>query len=265
MREITSTQNPKIKHILQLQKKSAVRKKHQAFVVEGKRELRLAVHNHYEIQSVLYDPQIIEENEIMVLMGENFSEDKLIKVSKNVYQKLAYRPSTEGVIAVASMKSHRFEDINLSKNPYLLVAEQVEKPGNIGAMLRTVDGANADAFVLVDPVVDIYNPNVIRSSLGTIFSNQIVLTNLDELQGFLSKNGIHLYCATLQNANKYFLKDYTKPTAIAVGAEDKGLSEAIREMGEPIYIPMLGQADSLNVSVSAAVLLYEVVRQRNPL
>jgi len=262
MLEITSTNNPKIKHILQLQKKSAVRNKYKEFVIEGKREILLAARNRYFIKTILFCPDYFSEEDLSKLITPNKLTANIIKVSKSVYNKIAYRKSTEGIMGIARTKEHRFEDIKLNNTPYILIAEQTEKPGNIGAMLRSVDGAGADAFVLVNPKVDLYNPNIIRSSLGTVFSNQIVVCNLEELQAFLQAHQIKLYVATLQNSQKYYLNDYTSATAIAVGAEDKGLSEEIRKMGQAVYIPMLGQADSLNVSVSAAVLLYEIVKQR---
>ncbi len=261
MHEITSTNNARIKEVLQLQKKSSVRKKKQEFVIEGKRELVLALKNNYQINTIFFLPNLVED--VAIRQWQNDYKIELIAVNKKVFDKIAYRNSTEGLIAVSAMKSHKLNDLVLSNNALLLVAESVEKPGNIGAMLRTVDGAGADAFIMVNSVVDLYNPNVIRASLGTIFSNQVALVDLQELSGYLLKNNIDLYTATLQNANEYYLNEFTPSTAIAVGAEDKGLSDEMREIAKKsVYVPMLGQADSLNVSVSAAVLLYEAVRQR---
>ena len=263
MQTITSTNNPKIKYVVQLLKKSAIRKEFKEFVIEGKRELKAALDNHYKIKALFVCPDFFHEKELFQLVNKYKIKTEIYKISKIVYKKMAYRHSTEGIIAIAEMKDHSIENIKLSKNPYLLVAESIEKPGNVGAILRSVDGAGADALILVNPVIDIYNPNVIRASLGMVFAKQIALTDLLGLKKFLQKNNINLYAASLQNANLYFEEDYTQPTALAVGAEDKGLSMPIRKLAEKsIYIPMKGLADSLNVSVSAAILLYETLRQR---
>jgi TrmH family RNA methyltransferase len=263
MQEITSTNNAKIKQLIQLQKKSSLRKARQEFVVEGKREVSLAVKNDFQIDTIYFLPELISIDEVKTWNNDKNIKFNIIAVSKKVFQKITYRNTTEGLLAVVKMKEHSLNSIKLSENPLLLIAESIEKPGNIGAMLRSVDGAGADALILVNPVVDLYNPNLIRASLGTLFSNQIAITDTSGLQDFLQKNNIDMYAATLQNANAYYLNDYKKSTAIAVGAEDVGLHKEMRKIAKKsIYIPMLGQADSLNVSVSAALLLYEVLRQR---
>ena len=263
MREILSTNNAKIKYLIQLQKKSSVRKEFKEFVIEGKREIKSALKNAYRIKKIFFYPELFSENELFRLIQDYKVDVEIVKISKNVYQKIAYRGSTEGLVALAQMKEHRIVSLQLSSNPYVLVAEGIEKPGNVGAMLRSVDGAGAEALILVNPKLDIYNPNLIRASLGMLFSIHVAVCDLDELKKFLQKHKINLYAAGLQNANVYFKEDYVSPTAIAVGAEDNGLTDEIRKMAsQQIYIPMKGQADSLNVSVSAAVLLYEIVRQR---
>ncbi len=263
MPEIRSIKNPLVKQLMQLQKKSSLRKREALFVVEGRREVYAVIRNKYRVKKVFYNLDLIEEQEIFKWMHDALSAFEMVKISKDVYQKLAYRNSTEGVLALVETKNHSFKNIKLPKNPLLFVAEQIEKPGNVGAMLRTADAAGVDAFVLIDSVVDLYNPNIIRSSLGTVFSNQIVTGNIDDLVGLLKRYDIKLFAATLQNSNKYFEENFSQPTAIAVGAEDRGLSSRMREIAyKSIYIPMNGQADSLNVSVSGAVLIYEVVKQR---
>jgi len=263
MQEITSTNNAKIKYLIQLQKKSSIRKEFKEFVIEGKREIEAALKNNYKLINIFFESDLFSEKELFDLVQKYRPEVNLIKISKNVYKKIAYRNSTEGVVAVAKMKEHRFSDVQLKENPYLLVAESIEKPGNVGAILRSVDGAGADALVMLNPVADIYNPNVIRASLGMVFSVPVVLGNLDEFQSFLQEKQIRLYTADLQNANVYFKEDFTVPVALAVGAEDKGLSQEVRNLAyKSVYIPMKGLADSLNVSVSAAILLYETLRQR---
>jgi len=264
MQEITSTNNAKIKYIIQLQKKSSVRKKSNKFVIEGVRETMVAISSGYKIKSIFYYPELFsDENLFEIIKMIREYEVEIIKISKKVYQKIAYRNSTEGIIAVAYMKNHDISELKLRKNTLLLIAENIEKPGNIGAILRSVDGSGADGLILINPKTDLYNPNVIRSSIGTIFCNQVAVCNLDEARYFLQENQIKLFASTLQNSNLYFKENYTGNTAIAVGAEDKGLSYELRKISQQaIYIPMLGIADSLNVSVSAAILLYEAVQQR---
>jgi len=263
MQEISSTNNAKIKYIIQLRKKAGVRKEYGEFVIEGRREIIMALENAYRLKKIFFYPGLFQENRLLELLQKYQVATEVIKISKNVYQKIAYRDSTEGLVAVAQAKSHKIDDLQLSSNPYLLVAEGIEKPGNAGAMLRTVDGAGADALIMVDSKLYLYNANVIRASLGMVFSVPVAVCTKNELKDFLNKNKINLFAATLQNANIYYKENFTHPTAIAVGAEDKGLSGEIRKMAKKqIYIPMKGQADSLNVSVSAAILLYEIVRQR---
>ncbi len=263
MQEITSIKNAKVKHLYQLGKKSALRKETKRFLIEGRKEVEKALKNDYTIENIFFDPGIIDP-QWMESIRKKYPGIEWVKISRPVYEKLAYRGSTEGIIALAKMKTHGLENLKLSGNPMLLIAENTEKPGNIGAMLRTADGAGLDAFILVNPHTDLYNPNVIRSSVGTVFSVPVaIVKDLDELKSFLDKNKINLFMATLQNANPYYTENYSGPTAFAVGAEDKGLTGAFRQLkGKAVYIPMKGMADSLNVSVSAAILSYEGVRQR---
>ncbi len=263
MQEITSIKNAKVKHLYQLGRKSALRKETGTFLIEGVKELEKALKNNIKVETIYFYPQIIEK-EWMQEIKKKYPGIEWVKISKPVFEKLAYRNTTGGVIALAKKKSHALEDLSLSDNPLILIAEKTEKPGNIGAMLRTADGAGLDAFILVNPQTDLYNPNVIRSSLGTVFSvNIAIIEDPESLKKFLKEKNISLYLATLQNANPYYKEDYTKPAAFAVGAEDKGLTEEFRKIpGKGVYIPMKGDADSLNVSVSAAILSYEGLRQR---
>ena len=263
MQEIFSTNNAKVKYLLQLKKKSSLRKKFNEFVIEGRREITLAVKNNYQLISVFYVPEFFSENKLFELLQWTKNKVEILKTNEKVYKKIAYRGSTEGIIALAKMKNHSIVEFKTEPNPLILIAENIEKPGNVGAILRTVDGVGADGLILVNPVVDLYNPNLIRSSIGTVFSVQVAVTNLHDLKKFLNQKQINLYAADLQNSNFYFKENYSIPTAIAVGAEDKGLSSEIRELAKKsIFIPMRGQIDSLNVSVSASILLYEALKQR---
>ena len=261
MKHISSIQNPFIKQVLQLQDKAKTRKQTGTFVIEGQREIELAIKGNYEMETLLICPEVfsISENQHI-----SISDYPTIEISKEVYQKIAYRDSTEGIIAIAKTKKHQLADIQLSKNPLILVLESIEKPGNIGAMLRTADASNIDAVILANPKSDIYNPNTIRSSVGCIFTNQIATATSEECIAYLKENNIAFYSATLQNSNAYHQVDYSKASAIVVGTEATGLTEIWRkESTQNIIIPMQGEIDSMNVSVAAAILLFEAKRQRN--
>ena len=201
MKEITSIQNSYIKNLVKLQDKARERKKQGLFIIEGKREISLAITSKYEFDSILFCPNIISENEIIQLLNQNINR---IAISKEVYQKLAYRNSTEGIIALAKVKDFSLNKIVLpTKNPLILVAEGIEKPGNIGALLRTADAANVDAVFIADPKSDLYNTNIIRSSVGCVFTNQIAMATSQEIIDFLKEKDINIYAATLQNSNEY--------------------------------------------------------------
>ena len=258
MKQITSSQNPLIKALVQLQEKSKTRKQTGTFLMEGKREIELALKGGYELETLLFLPELISKKTL-----ESYSGIDCIELSKEVYQKLAYRDTTEGILAVAKSKNHQLADLKLSENPLILVAEGIEKPGNLGALLRTADAANSDAVIIANPKSDLYNPNIIRSSVGCLFTNQIAVGTTEEIIAYLKSNKIAIYSATLQNSNSYHLENYTTPTALVVGTEAIGLTEPWRTQSKQnIVIPMQGEIDSMNVSVAAAILLFEAKRQR---
>lgn len=260
MKQITSIQNPYIKSLVLLQEKAKARKQTGTFLIEGKREIELAVKGDYEIETILFSPDLIAESEILQITQ---SQTQLIEINREVYQKLAYRDTTEGILAVAKTKPLRIQDLKLSDNPLLLIAESPEKPGNIGALLRTADAARLDAVIIANPKSDLYNPNIVRSSVGGLFTNQIATGSTAEIIAFLHERKIDFYCATLQNSTAYHTQDYTKPTALVVGTEASGLTEDWRKAAtQNIIIPMQGQIDSMNVSVAAAILIFEAKRQR---
>ncbi len=263
MKFISSTKNPLIKEVLRLQQKSSYRKKTRKFVVEGRREVRLALDASYKFDYLLIQPEILGLDYLQQLKSKYQLDAEIIEISLEVYKRLAYRDSTEGILGVGLWKDHSFSQLKLSKNPLLLIAENIEKPGNIGAMLRTADAANLDALVIANPITDLYNPNIIRSSVGGVFTVPVVLAQTSEVIEYLKSKNIKLFAATLQNSNAYFKEDYTKPAAIAVGSEAQGLTEEMRRAAyKNILIPMEGKLDSLNVSVSAAILIFEAKRQR---
>lgn len=256
---ITSPQNPKVKQAATLQK-SRERKKQQRFLLEGLREFRYAIKSGYEVQNVFYDPDQVSENDLLEIVG---SEQPLIPVSTTVFAKLAYRENTSGVVAVMKSRSHQLADLKLPKNPLILVVESVEKPGNLGALLRTADAANLDAVIICDPLVDFYNPNVIRSSVGTVFTRSLAAANSAETIEWLKNQQAAIYCTHLEAAVPYTEVDFTKSAAIVMGTEATGLSEIWTEHAtQNIIIPMRGAIDSMNVSAAAAVVVFEAIRQR---
>ena len=253
---ITSTQNAKVKHVVALQQKSALRRKEGLFVVEGRRELMHCVEAGYEVV----------ETFVLADLADLSEPDRLgavFKVSPQVYEKMAYRGSTEGVMDVVREKSRSLEDLQLGAAPLIMVLERVEKPGNLGAVLRSADAAKADAVIICDPLTDLYNPNLIRSSIGAIFSVPCVACSSEACITFLKAHGIQILTAQLQDSSLYYDTDMLGGTAIVMGTESTGLTDVWRQAADAhIRIPMLGQLDSLNVSVSAAILLFEAVRQR---
>lgn len=261
MKEITSTQNSYIKQLVQLKEKSRDRKKSGLFLIEGRREISLALKGHYSIDSLLYCKNLIEDIEIESLTTSN---TQIIEVTKDVYQKLAYRDTTEGVLAVANTKTLELSDLTFNKpNPLILIAEAPEKPGNIGALLRTADAANVDAFIIANPKTDLYNPNIIRSSVGCVFTNQVASGTTEDIIAFLKSKDISIYCAALQASKPYHTQNFTTATALIVGTESTGLSNNwLDHATQNIIIPMQGEIDSMNVSVAAGILVFEAKRQR---
>lgn len=260
MKQITSTQNPFIKSLIQLQEKAKARKQSGTFLIEGKREIELAIKGNYELETILFLPELISEEQVSKFSKKQID---LIEINKDVHQKLAYRDTTEGILAVAKTKSLQLNDLKLPENPLIVVMEAIEKPGNIGAMLRTCDAAKIDAVIIANPKTDLYNPNIVRSSVGCLFTNQIASGTTDEVIAFLKENNISFYSATLQNSNSYHEINYTTATALVVGTEATGLTQAWRDNStQNIIIPMQGEIDSMNVSVAAAILIFEAKRQR---
>ena len=262
MKEITSIHNTYIKSLLKLQEKARERRKTGTFIIEGKREISLAVAANYQFDTILYYPDLISEQEILHLFNENVNR---IEISKEVYQKVAYRDSTEGIIAVTKAKDFSLKNIQFKNDkPLILIAESIEKPGNIGALLRTADAANVDAVFIADAKSDVYNSNIIRSSVGCVFTNNIAVATSQDIITFLQENNVNIYAATLQNSNEYHKVNYKNASAIVVGTEATGLSEIWREEAtQNINIPMQGKIDSMNVSVAAAIVIFEAKRQRD--
>ncbi len=261
-KSISSAQNPLIKQLVLLKEKSRQRKKSGQFLIEGKRELSLAIKGGYNIESLLFYSDLFSESEAKAMSSYDI---EIIEISKEVFQKLAHRDTTEGVIAVVKTKKHTLDHLKLtSKNPLILVAEAPEKPGNIGAILRTADAAKVDAVIIANPKSDLYNPNIIRSSVGCVFTTEIAMASSEEAIAFLKRYNFNIYSAILQESKPYHTQDYTLPTAVVVGTEATGLTQEWRDAAtQNISIPMQGVIDSMNVSVAAGILIFEAKRQRD--
>lgn len=272
---ITSAQNQKIKTLLALQEKSRTRRETGLFAVEGRRELEHCIDAGFipktlfvcrEIIPAEDLDRIISKAEEMLRQAEDSPsrEISVMEVTSALYDKIAYRGGTEGIIAEMEWKERTLGSLALGEKPLIAVLESVEKPGNLGAVLRSADAAGADAVIVCDPLTDLYNPNLIRASIGAVFTTQVVTATSEEAITWLKRKGIRILTAQLQDSQWYYDTDMTGGTAIIMGTESTGLTSIWREAANAhIRIPMLGRLDSLNVSVSAAILLYEAVRQRH--
>jgi len=256
---ITSSQNPRIKNLLALEKPRE-RRKQGIFLIEGSKEVGLAVEAGYTVSNLFFCEELISREE---LISFGIAPDKWIAVTREVFQKIAVRENSGGVVATAIQKDHRLENLRLDGDPLLLIIESVEKPGNLGAMLRTADAAGVDAVIICDPQTDFYNPNVIRSSVGCVFTKQIASATTSEVIQWLREREIDIYCTYLKASRPYHEIDYKNPCAIVMGTEATGLSMAWVEAATAnIIIPMQGAIDSMNVSTAAAVVVFEARRQR---
>jgi TrmH family RNA methyltransferase len=263
-KQISSLQNPLVKQILLLSEKSRERRKTGLFVIEGQREISLALKGGYDLTTVLFCSEIITETEFSAIQKEIKPTTEVIEITSEVYQKLAYRATTEGILAIAETKELSLDTLQLkTKNPLVLVAEAPEKPGNIGALLRTADAANLDAVIIANPKTDLYNPNILRSSVGGVFTNTIAVGSTTEIIAYLKENHVAIYCAALQASIRYTDCDFKSGSAIVVGTEADGLSsEWLENSTQNIVIPMQAEIDSMNVSVAAGILIFEAKRQR---
>lgn len=283
---ITSAQNRKVKELLTLVEKSKARSAAGLFVVEGQRELGHCLDAGFipETLFICGEVMAIQNNAVNGAKTGHLAENiegkdgldalvakaealnprlGVVQIPAFLYEKVAYRGSTEGIIAEVHSVPRSLEDLRLGEIPLVMVLESVEKPGNLGAVLRSADAAGADAVIVCDPLTDIWNPNLIRSSVGAVFSVPVAVCTSTDAIAFLKERGIRILTAQLQDSEWYYDTDMTGATALVMGTESTGLTQAWRDSADAhIKIPMLGRLDSLNVSVSAAVLLYEAVRQR---
>jgi RNA methyltransferase, TrmH family len=260
---IISPANTHIKNILRLQANSRDRNKQNLFVIEGYREISRAIVSGFEIKElyVCHDLDQQGRSEEVIEKGNGM---QVFEVGKAAFARIAYREGSDGLMALAVPKNLKLNDLNLSSNPLILILESVEKPGNLGAIMRTADAGGIDAVIVCDPLTDIYNPNAIRSAVGCIFTRQVVISSSKDAIDWLKKKKFKVYAAALtERALIYHQMDFSGPTAIVMGTEATGLSsEWLDNSDNQIIIPMKGIADSMNVSTAAAVLVFEAVRQR---
>jgi len=266
---LSSPQNPRIKQLLRLQQKSAERRALGLTLVEGLRELGIALEMGVPVATLFTCPELANAGALADLPRLFASQPdgpapEWFELSRAVFEKLAYREGSDGILAVLRTPQRQLADLQLPANPLVIVLEAVEKPGNLGAILRTADAAPVDAVLIGDPRTDLYNPNVIRASIGCVFSVPTVAAPMAEILAFLRERGIRTHAAALApEARPYTSYDLARPTALVMGTEADGLSSATRAAcDETLIIPMRGRIDSLNVSVATAVLTFEAVRQR---
>lgn len=264
---ITSLHNPKIKEALHLRDRKK-RDETDLFLIEGYRELLRATDSQRAIKWLFYCPAFfLGKNEPALIERIVQKGAELFPCNEKVFQKLSYRDRPDGLLAVAPQKHLALSDLELllskTKNPFLVVAEAIEKPGNLGTILRSSDASGVQGVIVADRCTDIHNPNVVRSSVGTLFTVPVVEAKGSDALNFLKRQHILIVAATPQAEKEYTKTDLTKPLAIVVGTEQLGLSKNWLEAADiQVRIPMLGVADSLNVATATTLLLYEVLRQR---
>ena len=262
---IQSLQNDQVKNLVKLRERK-YRDRQSHFLVEGLREIGHALRAGYEIINLYYCPDFFPSSAHLEFIDQQKKMLKfsMTRMSADALKKASNREGPDGLIALAIQQNNSLTDLKLNQKPLLLILEGIEKPGNLGAILRSSDGAGVDAVILVDCVLDLYNPNAIRSSQGLIFSVPLVKAERDPLEKWLNANKISCYATTPKTHTIYWDIDYREAIAFIMGSESKGLSTYwLEKSARNIRLPMIGQADSLNVAAAAALCLYEARRQRS--
>ena len=257
--DITSLQNPRVKHLVRLREEKRQRRADGLMLVEGYDEIQLALSTGHQPRTVLSAPEIVSRQIDLAA-----TEAEILTVSRAVFEKMSYRDNPDGWLAVFPIPQISLNDLKPAESPLVIVAESVEKPGNLGAILRTADAAHVDALLVCDPRVDLWNPNVVRASRGAVFSVPAIECDNSAALEWLKRGGLHILAATPAAEAIYSEMDLRQPVAIAVGTEDEGLTDFWMSNADvKVRIPMTGRVNSLNVSVSTALIVYEAVRQRN--
>ena len=255
--DITSTQNPKIKHIVKLREDKRQRQKDNLILVEGFDELTLALSCGLIPQTLITAPELASK-------PLTFYSIETLTVSRAVFEKISYRDNPDGWLGIFSTPKVSLEEIKLSDPALVIVAESIEKPGNLGAILRTADAAKVDAVLVCDPRVDIWNPNVIRASRGAVFAMPVIEIKSHEAEAWIRSRKMRIVAATPSADEIYSNINMQESIAIAVGTEDKGLTDFWMQHADvKVQIRMLGKINSLNVSIATALMVYEALRQRD--
>lgn len=254
--DIISLQNPKVKYLVKLREDKRQRQRDGLILVEGYDELTLALNSGLKPQSLLTAPELVSR-------AIDISNAEVTTVSRAVFEKISYRDNPDGWLGIFPTPKTSLDDLNLSPSPLVIVAESVEKPGNLGAILRTADAAGVDAVIVCDPRVDVWNPNVIRASRGAVFAVPTVEAESSNALAWLRSRKMRVLAATPSAEVSYTDINLTEPIAIAVGTEDEGLTDFWMQNADiKVLIPMVGKVNSLNVSIATALITYESVRQR---
>jgi TrmH family RNA methyltransferase len=263
LKYISSKSNPLFKNISKLSTSNRKRKKSNSFIVEGISNIKLCIDNNFKVLELIICSEIISNKNLKSL--EKFLTNFEMKdFSKSLFEEINYRKNQDGVIALIESKVNSIKNFKLSKKPYILIAESPEKPGNIGALLRTADAAGMDGLIIANSNTELYNPNTIRSSLGSLFTMQIAIDSTKNIIDFLKKNNITIYSTFVENSTNYLDINYNKSCAIVVGKESSSLSNSWKiESDCLVNIPMRGKMDSLNLSVCAAIVIFEGLKQRD--
>lgn len=261
--KITSLQNPRVKQLVRLRERRE-RDELGLFLVEGYREVRRALEKGVKLKELYFSPEwFLGENEPALIEQARQAGAQLFELSKDAFAKCAYRERPDGLLAVAPQWKRSLDDLSLGAAPFLLVCESIEKPGNLGTILRSADAAGCDALILCDAVTDLFNPNVVRASTGVLFSVPVVVADSQTVHAWLKANGIRTAATTPHTENIYTKTDLRGPLAVVMGSEQYGLSEFwMKNSDVLVRIPMAGQADSLNVAMATIITLFEAVRQR---
>jgi TrmH family RNA methyltransferase len=262
--KISSLQNPRVKQLVKLRDRRP-RDEAGVFLVEGYREIRRALEKHVAIAELYFAPEwFLGENEPALIAQAQAAGAKVFELTKEAFAKVAYRERPDGLLAVAPQWKRALADLTLPAAPFLLVVEAIEKPGNLGTILRSADAAGCNAVIVCDPVTDIFNPNVVRASTGVLFSVPLVVDSSERVHTWLREKTIRTVATTPAAEKIYSDADLRGPLAIVMGSEQYGLSEFwLKSCDLPVRIPMAGQADSLNVAMATIITLFEAVRQRS--
>jgi len=262
--KITSSKNDLIKDIVNLQTKSKERRKRGITLIEGVKEISIALKSGIKIEKALFSPEILSLEKLSDILLDQFDTTEKFEIGSEVFSKISYRESTGGIVVLARTPDKKLSNLKLADNSVFIVLESVEKPGNLGAIARIADGAGVSGIIVSDPRADVFSPNSIRASLGCVFTTDVIVADSQETIDWLKANNIKIFAAELNASEKYHNLNLRGKVALVFGTEATGLTDKwIKIADQRLKIPMLGEIDSLNVSAAVAVVVYEAIRQRN--